>query len=187
MFLPRAVVGAALLIFGRKAFWLFVAGVGFVAGLSLASQTFQFESKWAVLGAALGGGLLGALLALVFQSVGIALAGFVGGGYAALTLFEAAGWAERFLARMPYRSWVVFIVGGILGAVLIGVLFEWALIALSSVIGATLITPVVPVQGAGQALLFVVLVAAGVVVQMILMRRDQSRRPSLFKDRSLFG
>ena len=85
MFIPRAIVGAALLGFGRKAFWLFVAGVGFVAGLYLATQAFQFRTDWAVLSTAIAGGLLGALLAMVFQSVGLGLAGFVGGGYAAWT------------------------------------------------------------------------------------------------------
>jgi hypothetical protein len=184
MFLPRVIVGAALLSLGRKAFWLFVAGVGFVAGIYLATWAFQFKSDWAVLSAAVAGGLLGALLAMVFQSVGLGLAGFVGGGYAASTLFEAVGWGQRFMADMSYRSWVVFVVGGILGALLIGLLFDWALIALSSVIGAMLITQAVPIQGVGQALLFLVLVATGVVVQWILMRRDRSKRPGFPKGRA---
>ena len=188
MFVPRTIVGAALLVFGRKAFWLFVAGVGFMAGLYVATQTIQLESGWFVLGVAVVGGLLGALLALLLQNVGVVLAGFVGGGYLAMTLVESLGWGQRLLAGLPYRSWVVFITGGILGAVLIGVLFDWALIVLSSIMGATLITQAVPIEGAGQGLLFAVLLATGIVVQAILMRRDRSQRPSLFKDRSgLFG
>jgi hypothetical protein len=182
------IVGAALLGFGRKAFWLFVAGVGFVIGLYLATRTFQFESGWVVLGIALAGGLLGALLAVVLQSVGVALAGFVGGGYAAVTLLNATGWGQSLLADLPYRSWVFFFVGGILGAFLIGVLFDWALIALSSLLGAILIVQVMPLETPAKALLFVFLLAMGVVVQMILMRRDQSQTRSLSKKRStLFG
>jgi hypothetical protein len=140
------------------------------------------------LGVAVAGGLLGALLALVFQSVGVGLAGFVGGGYAAMTLLEVTGWGQALMGDVPYRSWVVFIVGGILGAVLVGVLFDWALIVLSSVLGAILIVGSVPLELSMQVLLFVVLVATGVVVQAILMRRDRSERPSLFNGRSgLFG
>jgi hypothetical protein len=177
-----------LLTFGRKAFWLFVAGVGFVAGLYLATQAFDFRLGWAALGIAIAGGLLGALLALVFQGVGLGLAGFVGGGYAAATLVEALGLGELYMSNMPYRWWVFFAVGGILGAVLIGVLFDWALIALSSVIGAMLITQAVPVQGLGQAVLFVCLVAVGVAVQYVLMRRDGSNGSGPGKGRStLFG
>jgi hypothetical protein len=120
--------------------------------------------------------------------VGLGLAGFMGGGYAAATLFEAAGLGRLLMADMPYRWWVVFIVGGILGAVLIGVLFDWALIALSSVIGAMLITQAVPILGVGRALLFVGLVAVGVAVQWFLMRRDRSSRSDGGKGRStLFG
>jgi len=188
MFLPRLIVGAALLIFGRKVFWLFVAGVGFLAGLYLSTQTIQLESGWAVLGVAVAGGLLGALLALVLQSVGVGLAGFLGGGYVAMTLVESLGWGQSLLADLPYRSWVVFILGGILGAVLMGALFDWALIILSSGMGATLITQVAPVQGVEQGLIFVVLLAVGIVVQAVLMRRDRSEGPSLFNGRSgLFG
>lgn len=184
MWIPRAIVGVALLVFGRKTFWLFVAGVGFVAGLYVAGQTLQFDSGWIVLGIAVAAGLLGALLALVLQSVGVGLAGFLGGGYIATTLFEATGWGQRLLMDLPSRWWLVFIVGGVLGAVLIGVLFDWALIVLSSLIGATLISQAMPLNPPGQVLLFVVLLATGVVVQWILMRQDRSHRPSLFKGRS---
>jgi hypothetical protein len=113
--------------------------------------------------------------------VGVGLAGFLGGGYVAMTLVESLGWGQSLLADLPYRSWVVFIIGGILGAVLIGVLFDWALIILSSVIGATLIAQAVPLEGGNQGLLFVGLVAMGVVIQMIMMRQDRSHRPSPFK------
>jgi hypothetical protein len=180
MFVPRTIVGVALLVFGRKAFWLFVAGVGFLAGLYVATQTIRFESGWWVFGVAAAGGLLGALLALVLQNVGVGLAGFLGGGYVAMTLVESLGWGQRLLADLPYRSWVVFIAGGILGAVLIGVLFEWALIILSSVIGATLIAQAIPLEGNRQGVLLVVLFAVGVLVQMILMRRERANRPAPF-------
>jgi hypothetical protein len=188
MFIPRTIVGVALLVFGRKAFWLFVAGVGFLAGLYIATQTIDLESFWFVLGVAVAGGLLGALAALVLQNVGVGLAGFVGGGYVAMTLVESLGWGQRLLEDLPYRPWVVFFAGGILGAVLIGLLFDWALILLSSVIGAILITQAIPLQGATQGLVFAVLLATGVVVQAISMKRDRSKRPSLFNGRSkLFG
>jgi hypothetical protein len=59
MFVPRTIVGAALLGFGRKAFWVFVAGVGFLAGLHLATQIIHFESAWMVFGIAVVGGLVG--------------------------------------------------------------------------------------------------------------------------------
>ena len=181
MFVPRTIVGAALLVFGRKAFWVFVAGVGFLAGLYIATQAIHFESAWMVFGIAVAGGLVGAFVALLLQNIGVFLAGFVGGGYVAMTLVESMGWGQSLLADLPYRPWMAFVVGGILGAVLLGALFDWALIVLSSVIGATLVTPVLPVSGIGQVFAFVVLMAVGVVVQMVLMRRERDGRPPLSK------
>jgi hypothetical protein len=181
MFVPRTIVGAALLAFGRKAFWVFVAGVGFLAGLHLATQIIHFESAWMVFGIAVAGGLIGAFLALLLQNIGVFMAGFVGGGYVAMTLVESMGWDQGLLADLPYRPWMAFLVGGILGAVLLGALFDWALIILSSVIGATLVTPALPISGIGRLFAFVVLVAVGVVIQVILMRREHNGRPSLSK------
>ena len=55
--------GIALLVLGRKLFWLFVGVVGFVAGAALATQLFEIQPDWLVIVFALGAGLLGALLA----------------------------------------------------------------------------------------------------------------------------
>ena len=58
------------------------------------------------------------------------------------------------------------------------------LIVLSSVLGAILIVGAMQLDPVMEGLLFVILVAVGVVVQAILMRQDRSRRPSLFNGRS---
>jgi len=56
-------LGIALLLFGRKAFWLFVAGAGFVAGIALANQILQ-GPEWINLVIGIGIGFLAALFAL---------------------------------------------------------------------------------------------------------------------------
>jgi hypothetical protein len=177
MVIPRVLVGIGLLTLGRKAFWLFVGGVGFVLGLYVATQIVGAPQGWLVLVIGLAGGLLGALLALVLQHVAVGLAGFVAGGYVAMSLAQLWGWELDSRLFGAWKPWLVFVLGGILFAVLIGVLFEWALIVLSSVTGATLITQAIRVQPAVQAFLFAVLVGVGVVVQAILYRSERSRRP----------
>jgi hypothetical protein len=166
-----------LLVLGRKAFWLFVGGVGFVLGLYVATQVVRVPQGWLVLVIGLAGGLVGALLALVLQHVAVGLAGFVAGGYVAMSLADV--WGFEFGPRFfgAWKPWLVFVLGGILFAVLIAVLFEWALIVLSSITGATLVTQAIRVQPAVQALLFAVLVGMGIVVQAILYRSERSRRP----------
>jgi hypothetical protein len=78
MLVARSIVGAALLVFGRKLFWLFVAGIGFIAGLNVATSYLKGSPQWLILLLALVAGLIGALLAVFAQSIAIGIAGFPG-------------------------------------------------------------------------------------------------------------
>ena len=128
------VVGAVLLLFGRRLFWLFVGAIGFAAGMEIAQQITNNPSRLVVLALALGCGILGAILAIVLQKFAIAVAGFISGGRLA-TMLSAA-----FYVNHPESVRVIFIIGGILGAILLLVLFDWVLILLTSVEGAHLIS-----------------------------------------------
>jgi hypothetical protein len=179
MIVPRALVGLGLLVLGRKAFWLFVGGVGFLLGMQVATQFIQSPNRWLVLVVALAAGLFGAFLATILQHIAVGLAGFVAGGYVAWSVAGMLGWELESRTLGAWEPWLLFIAGGVLFAVLIGVLFEWALIFLSSVTGATLITQANVIRGIRpgvQALLFAVLVGTGVVVQTIMYRAERSRR-----------
>jgi len=83
------IVGVALLFFGRKLFWLFVAAIGFAAGVEIASQVTHNPSPIFVLVIALGVGVLGAILSIVIQKFAIAAAGFIAGGRLAIALSAA--------------------------------------------------------------------------------------------------
>jgi hypothetical protein len=144
----------------------------------VATRVVQVEPPWIVLGIALIAGLLGALLALYLQQIAVGVAGFLVGGYTALNLARSLDWDLERLLPTPYGAWVVFIVGGILCAILVGALFEWALIILSSVTGASLITQAVQIHPGTSILLFAVLVATGIVVQAILLRQERMVRPA---------
>ena len=62
---------------------------------------------------------------------------------------------------------------GIIGAVLLLSLFDWALIVLSAVVGAYLIESAIVLPTAGMAVLFVALAIVGVFVQAMAMRTRQ--------------
>src|ERR1700675_1653627 len=73
-------IGIVILLFGRKLFWLCVAAVGFAAGVEIAPYfVHESSSAWALV-LALVLCLIGGLLALFFQKVGIAVLGFLAGG-----------------------------------------------------------------------------------------------------------
>src|SRR5574341_1020567 len=126
------ILGGALLVAGRKLFWLFVGAAGFVTGMQLATRfTQSSEGLSIILGLVIG--IIFALLAIFLQRIAIAIAGFLAGGYILTGLAGMLGLDAGAL------GWIVYVVGGILGVILVSLLFDWALITLSSLAGASLV------------------------------------------------
>jgi hypothetical protein len=163
-----AIVGVIVLFFGRRLFWLCVAAVGFATGVELAPHFVQQPSPLLALTFALVLGFIGALIALFLQKIAIAIAGFLAGGKLAVAM------AGAFLVQSGQYFWLIFLIGGVIGAILLLVLFDWALIFLSSVIGAHLVQSLFALPPTGTAILFTVLVALGVVVQASSFRRSRA-------------
>ena len=88
MVIANTVVGLALLILGKKLFWLFVGAIGFIGASDMASRYFSGLPDWQILIVAVAAGLLGALLAVFFQKAAILLVGFYAGGYLVVSLFS---------------------------------------------------------------------------------------------------
>ena len=164
----RILSGIALLVVGRKLFWLFVGVIGFIWGVRIASHFFPGQPEWMILAIALMAGIFGALLALFLQWLAIGLAGFSVGAYIVLRLLHISGW------RTSGIEWVLLLIGGVLGALLIILLFDWALIILSSLAGAGLITESVYVERGSGTLLFIGLSIVGVLLQSHWMKMTRS-------------
>jgi len=159
-----AALGLLVLLFGRRLFWLCVAAVGFAAGFEVAPHFIHEPSPVLSLSIGLVFGFIGALLALFLQKVAIAIAGFLAGGKLATAVAAAF-----FIAATSYFG-IIFLVGGIVGALLLLMLFDWALIVVSSVVGAYLIEHTIVLPPAGSTILFIALAAIGIVVQAALFR-----------------
>ncbi|BBO87153.1 DUF4203 domain-containing protein [Desulfosarcina ovata] len=123
-------MGMMLLVAGRRLFWLFVAVAGFAAGLQAAPMIFGPQPFWLLWSVGLIGGVIGAVLALFFQHIAIGVGGFLAGSALAFQLMALLG-------RYP-SGWII-LVGGIVGAVALFLVFDWALILLSSIVGAVLL------------------------------------------------
>ncbi len=153
------VLGGTLLLFGRRLFWLFVGATGFVAGREFALGMAEEGARSAVTLIAIMAGLIGAVAAFFLQKIAIAGAGFLAGGYLALELIRASS------PELAQVGWMAFGTGGIVGAILMAVLFRWTLIVLSSVLGAALVAQSLPLEELLKTGLFLVLAALGVVIQ----------------------
>ena len=162
-----ALIGIVILLFGRKLFWLCVAAVGFAAGVEIAPHVVHEPSPLIALIIALFLGLIGALLALFLQKIAIAVLGFLAGGKLAGAITAA------FLVHYAQYSAIIFVVGGIIGAILLLVLFDWALIIVSSLIGAHLIQSAIVLPPSGSTIVFVGLAVIGILVQAASFRRGR--------------
>jgi hypothetical protein len=155
----RLLIGGVLLILGRKLFWLFVAAVGFAAGWAVATNLLHIQPEWLALMLAIIVGVAGALLAHFVSKVAVGLAGFLAGGFLALSV------VGLLHLQADWLGWVAFIVGGILGALLLGAALEWALIGLSSLAGAVLVAGSLDVPSTVHLVVLLGLFVVGVIVQ----------------------
>jgi hypothetical protein len=165
-----ALIGIVILLFGRKLFWLCVAAVGFAAGAEIAPHIAHEPSPLLALTVALVLGVIGALLALFLQKLAIAVLGFLAGGQLAGAI------AAAFFVHYAQHSTVIFVVGGIIGMILLLVLFDWALVVISSLIGAHLIVfqGAVTLPASGATIVFIGLAILGILVQAASLRRSRA-------------
>lgn len=106
-------LGSALLLAGRKLFWLFVGAAGFVTGIQLASRLWQGADLPAIV-VGLVIGVIFAVLAIALQGLLIGIAGFLSGIYILGTLIAILG-----IDLAGPAAWVAYGIGGVLGLILV--------------------------------------------------------------------
>lgn len=162
------VIGILLLILGRKLFWLFVAGAGFLIGTHYAPALFANAPEGMVIAAGLVLGLVGACAAIFIKKLAVRIAGFVSGAY--LT--------DAFIGFMQLETgplfWLYLAIGGIVGLLLMATLFEWALIFLSSFTGAHMVAYAIPMDPQYVVPVFVALTVVGIIVQIKMYSRGKA-------------
>ena len=128
-FAAGVAVGIALLLWGRRLYWLFFATIGFLIASLLAQWALPGENAawwwWMI---PLFVGVIGAFLSVFLQKMVIRLGGLLTGAYLGYFL------SEPFLQE-PW-PWVSLGVGAVLGFFMVLYLFNGALILLSSLLGA---------------------------------------------------
>lgn len=170
----NAIFGLAALLAGRQLFWVFIAAAGFVLGFNVAGRWLTAQPQWLLMVIGIVLGLLGALLAVVAQRLAVAVAGFVAGGYLLLTFADVVR-----LGSGSGLELLLFVVGGLLGALLLSTLLDPALIVLSAAFGAALLTrPGATLLDLGRGpavLLYALLFVVGIAVQWAALRPSSGR------------
>lgn len=157
-------LGIILLMLGKKLFWLFSGAIAFVFGLEFLPLVLRGQSPHIILISALVLSIIAIVLSFLFQKVGLSLAGFMAGVYVAMSI------VNELRVNIPWLPWVLFVVGGMTGIVLTLVLFDLALIFLSSLSGAFLIVQVMKFSLPLTKILFVFLVCIGIATQTVITK-----------------
>ena len=121
-----------------------------------------------VVGAALG--FIGAILAIFLQKIVVTITGFLAGVYLIASVIN-------FLQLDPGPiTWFLYMAAGAIGSLLVLGLFDWALILLSSLIGASLISQssfeMLRFEPAPRSIIFIVLLVIGIIVQYDQKQRE---------------
>jgi len=151
--------GVLLLIMGRKLFWLFVAIVGFLVGLTYIPEILPGQPDSVILAVSLIAGLFGALLAILLQKFAVALAGLAAGGYVTHYLLQ------MITLDVGQYQWLAIAAGALVGAAMAGSMYDWALVILTSGSGAALITQYLSIEMPFSAVLFAGLTIFGIIAQ----------------------
>src|SRR3954452_6650872 len=162
------IAGVALLIAGRRLFWLFVGLVGFVAVYRWFAPAHGPLASGGWLLAVLAG-VVGILLAIFLQRVAVALAGFFAGVWFAPQLLGLQ------MTNPRGGDLLIFVIAGVIAALLAIALFDLALILLSSLAGADLVVAALHPGPGSARLLLMVLAVAGIAVQMGITARRRRR------------
>jgi hypothetical protein len=126
------IVGLLQLLFGRRITWLFIGLSGFLLGYTFAARLLPGQPLAIQILIGLLLGLVFGGLAIVLQKPLVAVAAFIALGSVGSLIASAANLGAT-------AEWVLFVILGLIGAVVIYRVYEWGLIAISSLNGAAAI------------------------------------------------
>lgn len=167
-------LGALLLAFGRRLYFLLLGTVGFVVGLWLSTTPPVAalgldagpEARLAI---AAGLGVVSAALAFVVHRLALGAAGLAIGG--------VGGWWLAQVSNGGIEGWAwLWPAGGALaGALLLPALYQAALVVLSAWVGSALVVQSLPLEGPAAAVVALGLLGVGILFQAAAGRRGRRR------------
>ncbi len=159
MQIAKVIIGGVLLFLGRELNFLFAAGMGVLIGFRL---TFILPPQWPWFASYIFIGILALIAAaipLINERVGYFFSGFLAGGYILV---------EYYAPNVATLPLLPFVMGGVVGSIVIGFLTEWALLIISCLIGAYYVASYFPLSSTAQILVTSGLFIIGGMTQAIL-------------------
>ena len=164
MLVTRGVVGGILLFLGRELNFLFAAGMAALIAIRLTPLLPSDWPAWSDSAFVIGLAVIAAIIPFINERAGYVLSGFLAGG------FYLADYYAPGVLSVPLLP---FVIGGAIGGIILGIFTEWALIVVSSLVGALYVTDLFTLSPTARTLLGAGLVVVGALTQVIIMRAQK--------------
>ena len=165
MQVARGVIGGILLFLGRELNFLFAAAMAALIGLRLTPLLPAHWPGWSDYAFIAMLALIAAVITIVRERVGYFLSGFLVGGYFLIEYYEPG------VLTLPLLP---FLVGGIIGSLILGIFTEWALMIVSCLVGAFYVTNMFTLSPTAEILVGSGLFIIGAVTQAVLMHMQKT-------------
>lgn len=166
MQIARGVLGAILLFLGFEMNFLLAGGMAALIGFRLTPSLPVNWPLWADYAFMGGLALTAAGATIIRERSGYFVSGFLAGAYL-LVEYYAPG-----VLTLPLLP---FIIGGVLGSLVLGIFTDWALIVFSCLIGAYYVTSeLLTLSPTAETLIGAGLFVVGALTQVILMRMQKA-------------
>ncbi len=164
MLVIRGVIGGILLFLGRELNFLFAGAMAALIGFRLTPLLPPQWPAWSDAAFMITLGVIAAIIVLLNERVGYFLSGFLAGGF---LLIEYYAPNQLTVPLLP------FVVGGVIGALILGLFTEWALILVSSGIGAAYVLNLFRLDPTAEILIGAGLFVIGAVTQVVIMQAQK--------------
>lgn len=172
--IARGVFGGLMLFLGRDMDWLFSLGLGLLVGLKLTTLLAADSPPWMFYVVIAAVALISVLPFLVYPESSYVVTGFLFGGF----LFSEYGSdlvRTFFGTGLSGSTWLVFIVGAVVGAAALGLAREWGIMFATALAGAFLVSDIFSnLPPIARYLVAGGLFLAGSIIQAVLHRVEKA-------------
>lgn len=164
MLIVRGIIGAILLFLGRELNFLFAGAMAGLIAFRLTPLLPPNLPAWSDAAFMITIGLIAAIVVLINERFGYFVSGFLAGGFMLI---------EYFTPGQMSIPWMIFVIGGVMGALILGLLTEWALILVSSAIGAAYVLNLFRLDPTAEILVGAGMFIVGALTQVIIMQAQK--------------
>ena len=164
MLIIRGIIGGILLFLGRELNFLFAGAMAALIGFRLTPLLPSQWPWWSDTVFMISLGIIAAVIVLINERLGYFLSGFLAGGFLLVEYYVPSA---QTLPLLP------FVIGGVIGALILGLLTEWALILVSAGIGAAYVLNLFRLNPTAEILVGAGLFIVGALTQVIIMQAQK--------------